>query len=485
MVHAETLTGPGGVVLDDRSALDPFVHWAEAGKAGGAAMWMQINHLGRQVQARMPGVVWAPSPVAVQLGKHSKRFGRPVAMTKEQIGATVKRFARTASLAERAGFDGVEHHARPEPYGQDTPRLRARVRSAHWAACARPLPGLGWRPGHDILLGRGVAIERTVRMKAAVIYKNGAPEVLRYEEAPDPECLEGCVMVDAEAISIEGGDLLARAAGDLPAAPHIVGYLSAGTVSEVAAGVESRSVGDRVVALNAAGSHAAKRAVPAAMTWPIPAGLDAARAACVPVALGTAYECLFTAGNLAKGQTVLIHAGAGGVGMAAIQLAKHAGATVISTASSEEKLERLKALGLDHPINYATDSFVERTNQLTDSRGVDIVLDSIGGQNLSDSVSVLAYRGRLVSVGVAARAGSAIEARSLWTRNNSLHGVFLGGALLSEYARVHPMIADMLERVASGELQVEIDRSFPLADAAVAHEYAESRNAIGRVVMTP
>ena len=321
-------------------------------------------------------------------------------------------------------------------------------------------------------------------MKAAVIYENGGPAVLRYWEVPDPECPDGFVVVDAEAISIEGGDLLARAAGELPAVPHVVGYLSAGTVSEVAAGVEGRAAGDRVVALNA-GSHAASRAVPAAMTWPIPAGLDAARAACVPVAFGTAYECLFTAGNLAEGQTVLIHAGAGGVGMAAIQLAKRAGATVISTASSDEKLERLTALGLDHGINYATDSFVERTNQLTGSRGVDIVIDSIGGQNLVDSVGVLAYRGTLVSVGVAARAGSAIEARSLWTRNNALHGVYLGGAIVSEYARIHPMIGDMLERVASGELQVEIDRSFPLADAAAAHEYVESRKAFGRVVLTP
>ncbi len=322
-------------------------------------------------------------------------------------------------------------------------------------------------------------------MKAAVIRENGGPEVLRYEEVSDPECPDGCVVVDAEAISIEGGDLLARSGGDLAAVPHIVGYLSAGTVSEVAAGVEGRSVGDRVVALNAAGSHAAKRVVPAAMTWQIPAGLDAARAACVPVAFGTAYECLFTAGNLTEGQTVLIHAGAGGVGMAAVQLAKRAGATVIATASSDEKLDRLKALGLDHPVNYATESFVERVNELTDSRGVEVVLDSIGGQNLIDSIGVLSYRGRLVSVGVAARAGSQVEARSLWTRNNSLHGVFLGGALLSEYARVHPMIGEMLEGVASGEPRVEIDRSFPLTDAAAAHEYAESRKAFGRVIITP
>jgi NADPH2:quinone reductase len=322
-------------------------------------------------------------------------------------------------------------------------------------------------------------------MKAAVIYENGGPKVLRYEEVADPGCPEGCVVVDAEAISIEGGDLLARAGGDLPAVPHVVGYLSAGTVSEVAPGVEGRAVGDRVVALNATGSHAERRAVFALTTWPIPDGLDADRAACVPVAFGTAYECLFTAGNLAEGQTVLVHAGAGGVGMAAIQLAKGAGATVIATASSDEKLERLKALGLDHGINYATESFVERTNQLTDSRGVDIVLDSIGGQNLVDSVSVLAYRGTLVSVGVSGREGSAIEARSLWARNNTLRGVYLGGAILPEYARIHPMIGDMLERVASGELQVEIDRSFPLADAAAAHEYAESRKAFGRIVITP
>jgi NADPH:quinone reductase len=321
-------------------------------------------------------------------------------------------------------------------------------------------------------------------MKAAVIYQNGGPEVLRYEEVPDPGCPDGFVVVDAEAISLEGVDLLARAAGQLPQLPYVVGYLSAGIVSEVAPDVEGLSVGDRVVALNAAGSHAARRAVPAAMTWPIPAGLDAARAACVPVAFGTAYECLFTAGRLAAGQTVLIHAGAGGVGMAAIQLAKRAGATVISTASSDDKLERLAAFGLDHGINYATGSFTERTSELTGGRGVDIVIDPVGGQNLTDSVGVLAYRGTLVSVGAAARAGTAIEARSLWARNNALHGVYLAAALIAEYARIYPMIADMLQRAASGELQVKIDRTYPLTDAAEAHEYAESRDAFGRIVIT-
>src|SRR5216684_5694443 len=107
MVHAEALTGPGGVVLEEGAPLEPFARWAQAGRAGGAKIWMQISHPGRQVQARMPGVVWAPSAIAVELGRHSKRFGRPVAMTKEQISATVERFATAAGLAEEAGFDGA------------------------------------------------------------------------------------------------------------------------------------------------------------------------------------------------------------------------------------------------------------------------------------------------------------------------------------------------------------------------------------------
>ena len=171
--------------------------------------------------------------------------------------------------------------------------------------------------------------------------------------------------------------------------------------------------------------------------------------------------------------------------MAAIQLAKQAGATVISTASSDEKLERLKELGLDHGINYTSESFVERTRELTDGRGVDVILDSVGGQNLVDSIGALAYHGTLVSVGVASRAGSSVDARDLWAQNNALRGVFLGGALATEFPRVHAMIADLLERVASGELRVEIDRTFPLAEAAAAHAYLESRQAFGRVVMTP
>ena len=170
--------------------------------------------------------------------------------------------------------------------------------------------------------------------------------------------------------------------------------------------------------------------------------------------------------------------------MAAIQLAKHAGATVISTASGDEKLERLKQFGLDHWINYVSEDFVERTRELTDGRGADVILDSVGGQNLADSIGALAYRGTLVSVGVAGRAGSNIEAKDLWAQNNTLRGVFLGAALLTEYPRVHAMIAELFEQLASGAVRVEIARTFSLAEASAAHAYIESRQAFGRVVMT-
>src|SRR5437667_10314994 len=297
-------------------------------------------------------------------------------------------------------------------------------------------------------------------MKAAVYYETGAPDVFRYEEVPDPVCQPGGVLIDVKAISIEGGDVLNRAGGEMPSRPHIVGYQCAGIIREVGSQVTDRSAGQRVVCVMPFGSHAAMVAVAGQQTCPVPDDLYLERAACIPVAYGTADECLFEFGHLKAGETVLIQAGAGGVGLAAIQLAKQAGATVFSTASSDEKLERLKEFGLDHGINYISENFAERTRELTDGRGVDVILDSVGGQTLVDSVGALAYRGTLISVGLAGRAGSSIEARDLWTQNNTLRGVFLGGALLSEYPRVHAMITDLIERVASGALRVEIDRTF-------------------------
>ena len=320
-------------------------------------------------------------------------------------------------------------------------------------------------------------------MKAAVYHETGGPEVLQYEDFPDPECGPGDVVVKVEAISIEGGDTLNRAGGEMATHPHVVGYQCAGTIIEVGAAVSDRTVGERVVTTFLWGSHAELRAVPAAVAWPVPDGADLLAIACVPIPFGTADDCLFEFGHLQAGETVLIHAAAGGVGIAAIQLAKAAGATVIATASSDERLERVRHLGIDHPVNYAREGWVDTVRAATGGRGVDLVVDSVGGRVLAASVQCLVYRGRLVSVGSAGRDPQPFDISTLGAGNHSLTGVFLGAEIANP--RTREMIARHIDAVASGELEVVVDRTYPLAEAAAAHAYLESRRAVGRVVLIP
>jgi NADPH2:quinone reductase len=322
-------------------------------------------------------------------------------------------------------------------------------------------------------------------VKAAVYYATGGPEVLRYEEVPDPPVGPGDILVRVEAVSIEGGDTLNRLQGDMAHVPHIVGYQCAGTVVEAGPSVTGLAVGDRVVTVGLDGSHAEFRAVPEGFTWNIPDGLSTEEAACVPIPFGTADDCLFEFGRLAAGETVLVQAGASGVGIAAIQLAKRAGATVLATASSADKLDRLKELGLDHGIDYTTTDFVADARRLTDGRGVDVVVDSVGGRTLQGSIDSLAYRGRCVSVGDAGRAAAeAIDISNMRANNQSFSGYFMGAELLLS-PRPRQIVASHLDAIAGGELRVVIDRTWPLSEAAAAHAYIEARKSFGRVLLIP
>jgi NADPH2:quinone reductase len=233
------------------------------------------------------------------------------------------------------------------------------------------------------------------------------------------------------------------------------------------------------------GSHAELRSVAEPFCWKIPDGLSTEEAACVPVPFGTADDCLFEFGRLQPGETALIHAGASGVGIAAIQLAKRAGARVLATASRDEKLERLGEFGLDEGINYASTDFVAEVRRLTDGRGADVIVDSVGGSTLQGSIRCLAYRGRCVTVGDAGRQGTEqMDISTLRPNNQSLTGYFLGAELFLS-GRPHETIARHLDDIAAGRLRVVIDRRFPLADAAAAHDYIESRQAFGRVLLLP
>lgn len=320
-------------------------------------------------------------------------------------------------------------------------------------------------------------------MKAAVYYENGPPSVLKYEDVQDPTCAPSGIVIRVEAVSIEGGDTLNRQGGALTSKPHIVGYQAAGEVVEVGADVKEFKPGDKAVTTGFNGSHAELRAVAARTAWKIPKGCDVKLAAAVPVPFGTAHDCLFEFGRLKSGETVLVQAGASGVGVAAIQLAKRAGARVLATASSDERLARLKPLGLDHGINYKTEDVVKSVMKLTDNKGVNLVVDSVGGSTLQGSILSLGYRGRVSMVGAAGREPMRVDVGSLMGGNRSLSGVFLGAEIATD--RVHNMIQTLVDEVAAGKLKVLIDRTFPLSQAGEAHAYIESRKAVGRVLLIP
>jgi NADPH2:quinone reductase len=309
--------------------------------------------------------------------------------------------------------------------------------------------------------------------------------VLRYAEVPEPACPPDGVLVDVEIISVEGGDTIHRARTPLTDRPHIVGYQCVGTVREVGPKVVSRKVGDRVVALAPNGSHAEVMAAKETSTWPVPAGADPTAVACVPLAFGTANEALFALGQLTRGQRVLVHAGAGGVGLAAIQLAKASGAEVLTTASSDEKLERLREFGATHRINYQTGSFDEAITKAIGRDGVDLVIDGVGGKTLQESVNCLRYRGRIVSLGVSGRDFSPFNPLPLWGKNASLIGLSFLSSRRNEPARTHDLIAECIARVASGELRVVVAHEYALADASEAHAHSERRSVFGRIVMRP
>lgn len=322
-------------------------------------------------------------------------------------------------------------------------------------------------------------------MKAAVYYANGGPDVLRYEDVPDPQLHPDGVIIQVRAIGVQGGDVLNRARGPLMSVPHVVGYQVAGVIALVGERVTHLHEGQHVTATASWGSHAELFGTAAASVWPVPDDMPFEVAAGIPVELGTADDCLFEFGGLQAGETVLIQAAAGGVGLGAVQLAKAAGATVLGTASSDDRLERLRQYGLDVPINYVTGNLSREVMQATDGRGVDLVVDPVGGSTLTASIAALAYRGRISWVGQAGRETEPPDISGLMGKNASIHGVFLGAELARNRARAYPMIERLIPRVASGEIQVVIDSTFPLAEAAAAHRHIESRRAFGRVVLVP
>jgi len=319
-------------------------------------------------------------------------------------------------------------------------------------------------------------------MKAAVHDRAGPPDVLVYRDVPAPAVAPDELLIAVEAIAIEGGDLINRRTATPPRPAWVPGYAASGTVVAVGAAVEDRQVGDRVTAFSLRGSHAELWAVPAVRTWHVPIGVDMAEAAALPIAFGTAHHCLFARAGLQRGESLLIQAAAGGVGLAAVQLAAQAGAIVLAVASGQHRIRGIRALGAYHVVDRSERDVVADVRRLTGQRGVDVIIDPVGS-TLPASLAALAPEGRLVFVGNAGGGRLGVDLWSPMQSNQTLLGVFMGTMLERQAARA--TVDQMLKALAAGAIQVLIDRSFSLSEVAAAHEYAETAKPLGRVVMKP
>ncbi len=323
-------------------------------------------------------------------------------------------------------------------------------------------------------------------MNAIEISKFGGPEVLTLVERPTPTAAAGEVLVRVEAAGVNRPDLSQRA-GKYPPPPgasDIPGLEIAGTVVAIAPDVQRWQPGDRVCALVTGGGYAEYCVVPEPQCLPIPRGLQIVEAAALPETFFTVWTNLFQRARLSEGELALIHGGTSGIGTTAIQLGRAFGATMIATAGSDEKCVAIERLGAT-AINYRTTDFVQAIRELTSERGVDVILDIVGGDYLQRNLDCLAMNGRLVQIGLQGGAKTEINLSVVMRRHLTLTGSLLRprtpsekGAIAREIeVKVWPLLAARL-------VKPIVDRTYPLANAAEAHRALESGEVVGKVVLT-
>jgi NADPH2:quinone reductase len=322
-------------------------------------------------------------------------------------------------------------------------------------------------------------------MDAIEVTEFGGREGLSVTERAVPEPGPDQLRIEVEAAGINFADIMQRRGHyeGGPEPPYVPGMEVAGRIDAVGEDV-GLDEGDRVVALVDEGGYAEYALADPQLTFPIPGEMSLTEAAGFPVQFLTAHNCLFEWGELEEEESVLIHAAAGGVGTAAVQLASRAGAEVFGTASTAEKLGLAERLGCDHPINYTEDDFVEAVHAETD-QGVDLVLDGVGGDTSSESLDALRQFGRMVVYGAASGRPGSLSTSDLLFANQRAIGYHLGRGLVHEPQRVMAAVPDLQEGLASGDLEVIVGETFALADAAAAHEHIESRASSGKVVLEP
>ena len=340
-------------------------------------------------------------------------------------------------------------------------------------------------------------------MKAIVFHQHGAPDVLKYTDAPEPEPRPNEVLVRVKACALNRLDLWVRQGlpGVAISLPHIPGSDVSGEIAKIGADVTTVRVGQRVVlapgvtcgkcsaCLSGQDNHCRQFTnlgymidggcaefvrAPEVNCMPYPENLTFEQAAAIPLVFQTAWHMLVARAELRPSEDVLVLGAGSGVGSAAIQIAKFFGARVIATAGSDAKLQKAKELGADHVINHKTQKIRDEVRRFTNKRGVDVVFEHVGTATWEESIASLAPSGRLVTCGATTGYDAKIDLRFLFVRQLSILGSYMG---------TKPELQTVMKLVAAGRLKPVVDRIFPLAEAAAAHTYLESGGQFGKVVL--
>ncbi|MBN1351137.1 zinc-binding dehydrogenase [candidate division KSB1 bacterium] len=338
-------------------------------------------------------------------------------------------------------------------------------------------------------------------MRQIVITKAGKPDVLQIREKDAPHAGKGELRIRVKAAGINFADILARKGlyPDAPKKPCVVGYEISGIVEAVGESVSANWIDKKVLSLVQFGGYSEIVTVPERQVFEMPSNLSFEQAAALPVNYLTAYQLLVVMGNLRRDESVLIHNAGGGVGLAALDIAKHIGATIFGTASFW-KHEFLKNRGLQFAIDYRSQDWVREIKRLTNGRGVELVIDPIGGKHWQKSFRALRHTGRLGVFGISAATRSNFSEKlsliklvfqtprfnpiGLMNRNKGIFGVHIGH-LWHEQGKVLSWMNALLDGVRQGWVQPHVDRSFPFDKAAEAHEFIEARKNIGKAILVP
>lgn len=323
-------------------------------------------------------------------------------------------------------------------------------------------------------------------MRAVEISTFGGPEVLKLVERPDPFPAAGEILIDVAAAGVNRPDIIQRY-GKYPPPPgasDLPGLEVAGAVAALGAGVTGWSIGDPICALVAGGGYAQRAAVPQEQCLPIPNGLTAIQAAGIPETFFTVWTNVFQRGKLQAGETILIHGGTSGIGTTAIQLAKAFGARVIATAGSDEKCKAMRELGADETFNYKTQDWVAEGKRVTDGKGINLILDIVGGDYIARNLDLLSIEGRLVQIAFLKTAKAEIDFSILMRKRCTITGSTLRPRTPAEKGVIardlHEHVWPLLEK---GTVKPVIHAMLPLAHAAEAHRIMEESSHIGKLIL--